>query len=131
MPSLANITVKKADGTTDVVYTAALGATADKSPAIFISKTQGTTLAANPKFELSSQWNGPRTARRVNHRFTFPISSVKDGVEMVVGNAIFEGSAVIPQAASAAQIKEWAYQYSNLMAAALTKASLEEGFAPR
>lgn len=45
MPTLANITIKKADGTTDVVYTAIAGAAGDNTPAMFRNETIGTTLA--------------------------------------------------------------------------------------
>lgn len=132
MPNLANITVKKADGTTDVIYTAVAGASGDTSPAVFRNNTVGTTLAERPSLLVSSKDNGPRTGRRVNISYSWPIASTDaGGNKMVSGRMSGTASVLIPQNQDPAVIKEQAYQFANLMASSLVKASLDEGFAPR
>lgn len=132
MPALANITVKKADGTTDVIYTAIAGASGDKTPAVFRNNTVGTVLAERPTLLVSSRDNGPKTGRRVDVSFAWPIPATDAGGNKVIaGRMTGTASVLIPQNQDVAVIKEQAYQYGNLLAAALIKASFDEGFAPR
>lgn len=132
MPSMANITVKKADGTTDVIYTAVTGAAGDNSPAVFRNNTVGTTLAERPSLLISSKDNGPRTGRRVNISFAWPIPSTDaGGNKIIAGRMTGTTSVLIPQNQDVAVIKEQAYQFANLLGSALIKASFDEGFAPR
>lgn len=132
MPALANITVKKADGTTDVVYTAVMGSSGDKTPAIWQNQTVGTMPAERPQLTLSSRANGGNTARRVDVSFFWPTTTQDAGGNKVVdGRMNFSGSFLLPQNQPTATIKEQAYQCCNLLAAALVKASVDEGFAPR
>lgn len=128
---IADITVKKADGTTDVVYTAITGAAGDGAPAIWHGQSQGSTVATHPKFEVRSAWNGPKTARRVSHKFEFPVELNKDGIITVTDKVIGEGSILVPQNLAETNIKERVYQYTNLLAAALIKEAMASGFAPR
>lgn len=131
MPQMANITVKKADGTTDVVYTQKTPAAGDKSPAVWKNDTVGTVLAARPVFTLISADNGTRKARRLRTSFIWP-KTITDGNGNVIvqGGASSESSHLVPQDMSAADIAEFAAQYANLLASALIKASVNEGYAP-
>lgn len=132
MPTLANITVKKADGTTDVVYTAMMGSSGDRTPAIWQNQTVGTTPAERPTLTIQSRSNGAGTARRSDISFIWPTTSQDAGANKVVdGRANFTGSYLIPQNQTSAVIKEQVYQLCNLLAAALIKQSIEDGFAPR
>lgn len=132
MPDLANITVKKADGTTDVVYTALASAGADGSPAVFRNNTIGTTIAERPTLLIAARDNGPRTARRVNVDFAWPlVQTDAGGNKTVTGRATGTASFLAPQNQDAALIKEQAYQFANLLGSALVKACFDEGMAPR
>lgn len=132
MPTLANITVKKADGTTDVVYTAVAGASGDNTPAVFRNNTVGTTLAERPTLLLASKSNGPKTGRRVNADFSWPTTSQDAGGNKVItGRMTGTASVLIPQNQDVATIAEQAAQFANLLASALVKASFNEGYAPR
>lgn len=131
MPNLANITVKKADGTTAVTYQARMGASSDRTPAVWVSTTQGSTPAANPTFEMSSRSNGPQTARRLDHKFKFPVTALVEGRESIVDLNIANGSVVIPQMQSPAQISEFAHQYCNIMYDVIIRASFIDGYAAR
>lgn len=132
MPNISNIIVKKSDGTTDVTYTALNGAGSDGTPAIFRNNTVGTMPSERPSLAVTSRWNGPRTARRVTLDFAWPIVSTDaGGRKSVTGKTVGSASFLAPQDQDAATIKEQAYQFGNLIAASLIKASFEEGLAPR
>lgn len=132
MPTIANITVKKADGTTDVVYSAIQGAAGPNVPAQFRNNSVGTTVAERPTFNIKAADNGSRTARRVRCDFSWPtVVTDSGGNKRVVGRASGEASMLIPQNQDAATIKEQAYQFGNLIASTMVKASFDEGYAPR
>lgn len=132
MPSMSNITVKKADGTTDVVYSAVMGSSGDKTPAIWRNQTVGTTPAEYPTLTVTSRANGTGTARRIDVSFSWPTTSQDAGGNKVVdGRANFSGSFLVPQNQPTATINEQVYQCCNLLASALLKSSVADGYAPR
>lgn len=132
MPTLAAITVKKADGTTNVVYTAIAGSAGDQNPAVFRNDSVGTTVAERPTVLVKSASNGPRTARRVSVDFAWPTTTQDAaGNKVVTGRMSGSTTVLIPQNQTAAVISEQCAQFCNLMAAALIRASFEEGYAPR
>lgn len=132
MPTLANITVKKADGTTDVIYTAVAGAAGDNTPALFRNNTIGTTLAERPTLLIRSLSNGPKTARRINVDYSWPITSQDaGGNKTITGRMTGNASCLVPQNQDVSAIAEQAHQFSNLIGSAIVKACFNEGFAPR
>lgn len=132
MPTIANITIKKSDGTTDVVYTAIQGAAGPNVPAMFRNNTIGTTIAERPTLLIKAGDNGNKTSRRVRLDFSWPlVITDSGGNKRVSGRMAGEASVVIPQNQDAAVIKEQAYQFGNLIGHALVKASFDEGYAPR
>lgn len=131
MPQMANITVKKADGTTDVLYTAATPAAGDKSAAVWKNKTVGTTNAQNPSFTCVSADNGTRKARRLRTTFNWPKTRLDSGGNVIVqGGASGESSHLIPQDMTPAEIAEYVAQYANLLSSALIKSAFNDGYAP-
>lgn len=132
MPTLTNIVIKKADGTTDVTYTAIQGAAGPNVPAMFRNNTVGTTVAERPTFNIKGADNGNGTARRMRCDFSWPIVSTDaGGNKRVTGRMSGEASILMPQNQDAAIIKEQAYQFGNLIGSVLIKASFDEGYAPR
>lgn len=132
MPTLANITVKKADGTTDVVYTALTGSSGDKTPARWRNATVGVMPAESALFEISSRSNAAGTARRVDVNYVWPTTRQDAGGNKVVdGKMSATASILIPQNQTAAVLGEQCHQFANLLASALVKATLVEGYAPR
>lgn len=128
MPS--NIVVKKADGTTDVTYTAVAGASGD-SPAVFRSATQGTVVAEQPSLLIRSQDNSARTARRITCDFSWPVMAQDAGGNKVVaGRANGSCTLLVPLNQPASVIAEQAAQYSNLIGSAVVKAAFTTGYAP-
>jgi hypothetical protein len=131
MPSLANITVKKYDGTTDITYTALAASAGDKSPAQWSSSTVGNAKAFRPTLNMTSAPNGNNTARRVNFSFAYP-STVEDesGRTTITNTYRFTGEVLLPLAMPDADVQEAVYQGCNLAAAALVKESFLAGRAP-
>lgn len=135
MPAMANIVVKKNDNTTDITYDALTGAGSDGSPAVWRQDTGATaTLPVGMRavLWLKSLWNGPKTARKLPFRYERP-AVVQDSVTLrwqVTDRLIIEGTATIPQGMPPADINEGVAQGLNLLAAALTKTSMQTGFAP-
>lgn len=136
MPAMASITVKKADGTTDIVYDAVTGAGGDGSPAVWRQDTgaaAGLPVGLRPTLKLVSKWNGPKTARVLVPEFVYPYAvqdstttlySAKDRV--VYSNGAFTA----PQAIPATVLNEAAAQGMNLLGSALIKSCLQTGYAP-
>lgn len=131
MPSIANIVVKKNDGTTDVTYTAVVPSSGDKNPAVWRNNSVGTAAAHRPEYRLSSESNGPRTARRVREVFVYPTTTVgTDGKTYVQDKAIKEVTWTLPINMPDADLNEFVSQGANLDASTLVKDSVKSGYAP-
>jgi hypothetical protein len=131
MPTMANITVKKNDGTTDQVYTGVQPSGGDKSPAVWRNASVGTAIGHKPTFQVSARSNGGNTARRVEGSFVWPYTVTgADGKIVVSDRAIISFSAIMPTGMLTTDINEAASQGCNLIASSLVKSSLQEGFAP-
>lgn len=131
MPQMANIVIKKADGTTDVTYTSAAPSAGDKSPAVWKNASVGTILASRPTFTISMMDNGTRKARRARTSFLWPKTRVDQaGNVTVVGGASSESSHLIPQDMTATEIAEFVAQFSGLLHSALIRSALNDGYAP-
>jgi hypothetical protein len=126
MPAIADITVKKANGTTDVTFTKLTASGGDKSPAIWQSLTSGTSKAARHIFMMLSQPNGTNTYRRVSTKFTFPYMNTAGENKVLVVS--FESA--IPADITDTDLDEAIHQGCNLNASALIKSSFKEGYAP-
>lgn len=131
MPNMANVTIKKNDGITDVVYTAVVPSAGDKTSAIWKNQTVGTASAHRPELKLMSRDNGENTARRVEGTFTYPtLATGTDGKTNVVDKCIGNVSMVVPKGMPDADVNEAVSQCFNLFAAALLKDSFKTGYAP-
>lgn len=129
MPSMANITVKKNDGATDVVYTAVQPSAGDKSPAVWQNQTVGTAVAHRPELRVVAQDNGTGTARRVNYTYVYPsLATGSDGRVSVSDKASASGSFLLPKNQPTVDANEAASQFANLMASVLMKEMLKAGY---
>lgn len=130
MPQLADITVKKNDGTTDVTYTGVIPSAGDKSAAVWRNNAVATAAAHRPELQMTSQWNGPRTARRVASKYTYPALAVgSDGKINVADKAILEVNVLLPQSMPDSDINEFVSQGLNLAASTLYKNCAKVGYA--
>lgn len=132
MPVMGNITVKKADGTTDVVYTQVNASGGDTRWALWRNNTVGTAPAHRPYLRTNSRDTGDGRQREVNteFRYTQVATNTTTGVTSVIETAFGKCQFRVPKGMDAAPAKEFAFQFGNLMASAMMKAVLEEGAAP-
>lgn len=135
MPSMASITVKKNDGTTDIVFDALAASAGDSVPAVWRQDTgaaAGLPVGLRSIFKLMSKWNGPKTARQMSFELVFPYA-VQDSTTTLYSakdRVVFTGVITLPQAIPSTNLNEAVAQGLNLLAASLTKSSAQAGYAP-
>lgn len=129
MPKIANITVKKADGTTDIIYVADTPSAGDRSPATWSVKN-AVARALRTTLSFLSQWNGQRSGRRCTVVAKFPVIREINGVSTVVATIPAELTILIPQLVLDAEASEAVIQFGNLVRSQLISDSLIAGYAP-
>jgi len=132
MPNMANIVVKKADNTTDVTYVSMVSSAGDKSSALWRQTAVAGQANLQPYLEVRSQWNGPRTVRRVEGKFGFQNTYTDANTTQKIVKATVLGSFVmqVPSVTDEFIANEAAAQFGNLLASALMKSVNASGFAP-
>lgn len=132
MPQMANITIKKNDGKTDVTYTAVVPSAGDGSPAVWKSQTVGSAIAHQPELRLSSRDGAKGAKRNLRVTMQYPQISLNTttNVTSVIDKATFSGDWVIPKGMDQTTLNEFAAQCGNLIAAALIKSAVQSGYAP-
>lgn len=130
MATLANITVKKANGTTDVVWTGLRRAgQGSKAPAVWRSDTVSSIPGNRPTFKLSDRPNKDGSTSVMEYQYDYPILATVNGVETVVNHQRASGVIPVLQVADITQVNEAVNQFLNLMASALIRACVVEGSA--
>lgn len=128
---MANITVKKNDGTTDQIWTQVQASGGDKSPAIWRNLSVGSASLYNPELALSGRSNAANTVRRLDGQVNWKQSATgTDGIIKVVNTAYIKCEMVIPQGMPSVDLNEFVSQALNLLASTLIKDSAKAGFAP-
>lgn len=129
---MANITVKKFDGTTDVIYTAATPSAGDGSMAIWKNQTIVGPIFVQPELRLASVNTKDNKKRRLRGTFVYPESytDTATGLVMVRESVMGSFDFTLGKATTASTINEASAQFTNLIASALMKASLSSGYAP-
>lgn len=128
--NMADITVKKADGTTNVVYTAITASAGDRSPALWRNNTSATLRGNRSTLSMETHSNGPGTARRDTLKFNYPVIRTVDGQEVQVGVVPMDLSAVVANGLTDAEISEAIEQGLNCFASTLIRQSVALGYAP-
>lgn len=129
MTQQTNITVKKYDGTTDVVYSAVLPA-AGGNPAVWRAPTLGTAVAHQPELRIRSSKNKAGTVSRLEGVMVYPeIATAADGTKTVPNKAIVTFAVTNPTGMAIAAVQEAMTQAMNLCASAHVKTQAIEGFA--
>lgn len=127
MSTISNITVKKNDGTTDVIYTAIEGKSGD-NPARWKAPALGATPVTQPELRVGSKVVPNSGKGKVIATFALPYSVVNSttGVTSVVSKELFRleytGDNEIPSAVR----DEGVSQGMNLLASASFKTMLKE-----
>lgn len=132
MASIANITVKKADGTTDVIYVAATPSAGDKSPAVWTQDTFSGIQGFRPRLEFQTQDNQGGSIRQSRFKFKFPslYTDSTTGLQKLLATVEFEGTVMCAKTMTTTEWKEAYAQLGNLLCSALIRGSVETGFAP-
>lgn len=132
MPSMANITVKAANGTTDVIYVQKNPSSGDGTVALWRVDAAATINSAKPSLEVSSKGNSNGTTRRVqgHGRYPYTLTDSTTGKILVDQLAHFSWEAVVPTGMPDTAIAEFVAHNTNLMVSTLLVSSLKEGFAP-
>jgi hypothetical protein len=134
MPSMASITVKKADNTTDIVYDQISASGGETSPAVWRQDTgaaAGLPVGLRSTLKMSSKWNGPKTARQVSYEAVLPYAvqdtttTLYSSKDRIVATGVF----TLPQGIPSANLNEVS-QIAHLIASALVKSCLQAGYAP-
>jgi len=129
---MANIVVKKADGTTDITFTALTPSAGDNVAAQWRSESASSQNNGKPLATLVSKWNGDRTARRLNFEFRYPqtATSTVDSLTKVVNFVPVSFSIAVPSGCPDTIVAEAVAQATNLLVSTLVRSSLNTGFAP-
>lgn len=130
MPTMAAITIKKNDGTTDQIWTAVQASGGDKSPAIWRNQSVGVAPAFMPEMRVTSRPNGDGTVRRLEGQIDWKQSATgTDNITRKVNVGYYKFECVIPQGMLTADLNEFASQGSNLLGSPLFKQMVKDGFA--
>jgi hypothetical protein len=132
MPDMADIVVKKADGTTNITFNKLTASSGDKVPAQWRQEATGASASLRPTFEMVSQWNGPRTARRVSSSFQYPytVTDSTTSTTTVKDRIPYGTSMVVPTAVPDTIVSEAVAQGTNLQTSPLVVASYKAGYSP-
>lgn len=131
MPTMANITVKKNDGTTDIIYTGVQPSSGDGAPAMWRQEDLTLPYGMRPTLSIVSTWNGPRTARRVEGTYSAPFTYTDSttGLKMSKDKIPLKVTGTFPSQISDSAIQEAVAQCFNLFASALVKSQFATQFA--
>jgi hypothetical protein len=132
MPTAVDLTVKKNDGTTDIVYNVVAASGGDKAPAVFRCNAATGTLGQKPVLSVSARSNAAGTVRRVDISGSFPSVYTNTGTGQTEVRSImsFQASFAVPQNVATADMNEFSAQMCNLLANATIKSAIATGFAP-
>lgn len=132
MPNMANITVKMANGTTDVTYNASTPSAGDKSPAIWTQNAYSGVQGFRPRFELQTQNNGAGTIRQMRVKFSYPVlyTDATTSLQKVLKSVGFDGVVYLPKEMTTNDWKEAFAQLGNLLSSTLVRSAAEEGYSP-
>lgn len=130
MPNMANVTIKAANGTTDVVLVAKVPSAGDKSPAKWTVDTAAAIREHRPSATLMSQDNGNRTARKMSIVSRFPVVRTINGVLTVVATVPCSIDIPMPNGLTDTEAAEAIAFHVNFAASTLAKECMKEGYAP-
>lgn len=129
MPQMANITVKKADGTTDVVYTALSPSSGDKTSAVWSPTLVGTSNSHRAELRVSSQPNAANTVRFVDGIIRWPVVQTLGGVVTVTDRNSISIKASVAQNTPDSDVAELVEQTTNLFRSVLFREMLKTRYA--
>jgi hypothetical protein len=132
MASIADLIVKKADGTTNVTYVAATPSAGDKSPAVWTLNAFSGIQGFRPRFEMQTQDNGNASVRQSTFRYSYPslYTDSTTSLTKLLNQMSFSGTFHAPKTLTTTEWNEAWAQLGNLLCASLVRSSVQDGFAP-
>jgi hypothetical protein len=132
MTTAADITVKKADGTTNITWSLVSASGGDRSPAVWKSQTATGTAGQKPTYSITARANQQGNVRRVDLSASFPsvYTNSNTGQTEVRSTLSMTASFAVPQNVVSTDVNEFASQVANLIANTATVGSIEAGYAP-
>jgi hypothetical protein len=130
MPQMADITVKKTDGTTDVVYTKLTPSSGDSSSAVWAPAAVGGSRALRPELRITSKANVAKTVRYVNGIVAWPVVQEVNSVDTVTDRNSLSFTLQVAEATPDADVNELVDQAVNLLASTLIRSTFKERFSP-
>lgn len=130
MAAIANVVVKKTDGTTDVTFTAIAGAASEGQAAVWQNTASSTIRGLRATLSMKAKLNGTKQARRVDVQSMFPVVRVVSTVDTLIGKIPVDFSVPIPEWATDAEVNEAIDQTINLLASVHVRTHIKSGFAP-
>ncbi len=130
MPNMADITVKKNDGTTDIVYAKQTPSSGDGSSAVWKTTTIGSAPSHQPEFRLSSRDASKGKKRSLRSTFQYPQISTNSttGLTTVFDRASADTNWNFSKDMSQTDINEFVSQYANLLVSTLVKDCVKAGY---
>lgn len=132
MPQLADIVVKKNDGTTNITYVGLVPSAGSDIPAVFKATSVGSAPAHQPELRVLARDADGGKKRAVRGTFVYPqiATNTTTGVTSVIDAALADVNFKFPKSMSQADLNEAAAQFGNLCSAALVQAVMKSGYAP-
>lgn len=128
MPAnFANITVKKNDGTTDVLYTGESPAAGDGSDAIWRNRTVGNAVEHFPELRLRSKDSAQNRKMVANYHYPQVATNSTTNLTSVVKTSKMKVELDLAKGMSQADIDEFISQGTNLLVSAVIRACLKAG----
>ncbi len=130
MPAIANIVVKKNDGTTDITWTGVQPSSGDGTPATWKSQSVGSAQAHQPELRLSARDVQKGNVRNVRGTFRYPqiATNSTTGVTSVIGMATATVSFEVPKSMAIVDSNEAVAQFFNLLDSTLIADCFKQGY---
>lgn len=130
MPAGSNITVKKDDGTTDIVYTFQVPSSGDGTPAVWKSVTVGSAPGHQPELRLTASEADGGASRRLKATYQYPqiATDTTTSLVSVVNRAVASVEWKFSKGMNTTDINEYVSQFSNLLDDSVVKACLKAGY---
>lgn len=130
MPAIANITVLKDNGATNITFTAVTPSSGDGVPAIWQSQTVGVAISHRPELHLSGRTVEQGRKRKLRSTFIYPSIATNSTttVTSIVERAMASTDWSIPKNMIAADINEFVTQYANLLTSTLLRDCVKSGY---
>lgn len=130
MAAIANITIKAANGTTDVVATALIGAAGDGIPARWRVEDASKVAAHRTSFVVVTKPNQKKDARIADVRLKMPVTRLVNGATVLVGTIPMSLMIVAGEQYTQAEIDEAVAQGLNFASHSVIRDVCRFGYSP-